>query len=329
MSVPSPGSRFVHRFGVYRSDQDFVDMAGTYISEGLEQDMPVLVVTTAANLHLIGKALGASAAGVDYAETAYLGRRPIQRLGALHRYWKRHAQAGHDRVRVLMEPNWAGLSPQQVNQLKRMESAFNLTLAPFGIDELCPYDARTIDPAVIADAYRTHPKSLHNGHTQTSTDFEDPHAFIRECDADPLRPSPTDAAVLRTEGDPRELRRFAARQAAAQGVPDNRATMLALATGEAANYLTNDQRSPATARIWTEFGALVCELHAPDVRISDPVVGLRPLEGVRDIQAGVWLARQICDRLEIRSDESGTTIRLYVPEARAEEFLRTDFPYAF
>lgn len=327
MSVPGTVSGLVHRLGVYRSDEDFVDMAGAYISEGLEQDMPVLVVTTPANLHLIGEALGASAADLDYAETAYLGRRPIQRLAALHRYWKRHAVAGHDRVRVLMEPHWAGLSPQQVNGLKRMESAVNLTLAPFGIDYLCPYDARTLDPAIIADAYRTHPESFHNGHAQTSTDFEDPHAFIRECDADPLRPSPADAAVLRTGGDPRELRRFTSRQAAAQGLPDNRATMLTLAMGEAANYLTKDQRSPVTARIWTELGALVCELHAPDVRVSDPIVGLRPLEGVRDIQAGVWLARQICDRLEIRSDESGATIRLYLPGARAEEFLQTDFPY--
>lgn len=328
MSVADPASRLVHRFSVHRSDRDFIDMAGAYISEGLEQGRPVLVVTTSANLNLIGEALGASAAGIDYAETAHLGRRPIQRLGALHRYWKRHAEAGHDRVRVLMEPHWIGLSPQHVNGLKRMESAFNSTLAPFGIDLLCPYDARTLDPAIIADAYRTHPESFHNGHAQTSMDFEDPRAFIGECDADPLPPSPADAAVLRTGGDPRELRHFTSQQAAAQDLPDNRATMLTLAMGEAANYLTKDQPTSVTARIWTEFGALVCELHAPDVRISDPIVGLRPLEVAPDIAEGIWLTRQICDRLEIRSDESGTTIRLYLPGARAEEFLQTDFPYA-
>jgi len=85
------GNAFVHQACIYASGEEFLAMAIPFVQAGVALDEPVLVATTAANLQLLGDALYADADKFDYAETAYFGRRPPQRVAAFHRYWQRHA----------------------------------------------------------------------------------------------------------------------------------------------------------------------------------------------------------------------------------------------
>jgi hypothetical protein len=322
--VTSSDSGFTHQAAIYSSDEEFIETAIPFILAGLDSAEPVLVSTTPANLQLIGRALGRQARRVDFAETAYFGRRPIERISLFHRYWRRHARAGATRVRVLAEPVWTGRSNDQITAWQRMEASLNLALADAGIFMICPYDTRILDPAIIAAARRTHPHNVSGGTTRPCAEYADPHDFARECDATPLAPVPADAATFRGETNLGSLRGFVADQACGHGMSAERVALLVLAVGEAATYLKGQRRgeSPPTVQVWNGFGAVVCELHQPGCRVTDPVLGLRPPDIAPARPGdGMHLAHHLCERLEIRSTDTGCTIRLYSRDNRnAEEF---------
>lgn len=322
--MTSPESGFTHQAAIYSSDEEFVEMAVPFILAGLDSGEPVLVTTTPANLQLIARALGRRAHHVDFAETAYLGRRPIERISVFHRYWRRHARAGATRVRVLAEPVWTGRSSDQVTAWQRMESCLNLVLADSGIFMICPYDARVLDPALIAGARRTHPHSVSSGGTAACAEYADPNDFTRECDTTPLAPVPADAATFRGETSLRSLRGFVADQACGRGMSAERVALLVLAVGEAATYLKRQRRgeSPPTVQVWNGFGTVVCELHQPGCQVTDPMLGLLPPDVARARPGdGMHLAHHLCERLEIRSTDAGCTIRLHSRDNRnLEEF---------
>lgn len=98
---------FEHQACICGSDRQFLEMALPFLETGLANGEPVLAVTTPANLELISAALGVRAGDVDYAESAFFGRRPPQRIAAFHRYSQRHAP-GATAPRCASSPNRSG-----------------------------------------------------------------------------------------------------------------------------------------------------------------------------------------------------------------------------
>jgi MEDS: MEthanogen/methylotroph, DcmR Sensory domain len=315
---------FRHRACVYGSDQQFLQTAVPFLAEGLAAGAPVLAVTTPANLELISAALGSSGGEVDYAESAFFGRRPPQRVAAFYRYWKNHASgrggnSDSNGVRILAELVWAGRSAREIAAWTRMESALNVVLAPASISMICPYDTRTLGPDIVAGALRTHPAQIAGSRLSPSPDFTDPAEFVRSCDTGPLPEPPADTAAFPFDGDLRGLRRFIADRAAAYGVTGDRADTLVLAVSEVGAYLKNQGPGTAAVRAWEQPGAVVCDFRQPGVSVSDPFVGLRPARLEPSAGDGLWLANQVCDRMEIRSGADGSTIQLQVPSRHDQE----------
>jgi len=310
---------FRHWACVYDNDQQFLQTVVPFLAEGLAAGDPVLAVTTPANLELITAALGPRGGEVDYAESAFFGRRPAQRVAAFYRYWKNHADGSGRAVRILAEPVWAGRSAREIAAWTRMESALNVVLAPARISMICPYDTRTLGPDIVTGAMRTHPAQITGSRLTPSPDFTDPAEFARSCDTGPLPEPPDDAPAFPFDGDLRGLRRFIADRAAAYGVTGDRADILVLAVSEVGAYLKNQGPGTAAVRTWEQPGAVVCDFRQPGLRISDPFLGLRPARLEPSAGDGLWLANQICDWLEIRSGAAGGTIQLQVPSRHDQE----------
>jgi MEDS: MEthanogen/methylotroph, DcmR Sensory domain len=327
--VSATAAPFTHRACLYGSDQQFLAMAMPFLEEGLDRGDPVLAVTTPANLELVNATLGARGADVDYAESAFFGRRPAQRVAAFHRYWKRAAGGSGIRVRILAEPVWAGRSSREIAAWTRMEAALNVALAPTSISMICPYDMRILAPAILANARSTHPEQVDGPHATPCPEYGDPADFARTCDASPLPDPPASAAELQFTGDLRGVRQFVARSAVAHGLPGDRAGMLVLAAGEVATYVKNQAPGHATVRAWEQPGAVVCDFRLPRAASNgDPFLGLRPAELEAEPGDGLWLAGQICDWIEIRSGDDSSTIRLHVASRHNEEMaqLGTRYP---
>jgi hypothetical protein len=318
--VSSDQRTLEHWACIYDDDSQFLETVLPFLADGLTLGEPVLAVTTPANLELLGAALGERSAEVDYAESAFFGRRPPRRVAAFYRYWKGsqgNSQGG--RVRILAEPVWAGRSAREITAWTRMEAALNVTLAPTSISMICPYDARTTDASILDDALRTHPGQVAGSRCSPSAQYSDPAAFARSCDTGPLARPPDGAETFGFDGDLRGLRRFIVGAAGAHGLTGDRADMLVLAVSEVGAYLKSRWPASATVRTWEQPGAIVCDFRQPGASITDPFLGLRPAELVPGDGDGLWLANQICDWLDIRSDPAGSTIQLEVPSSHDQE----------
>jgi hypothetical protein len=320
---------FTHRACVYGSDKQFLAAALPFFEEGLALGEPVLAVTTAANLELVSTALGSRGSEVDFTESGYFGRRPAQRVAALHRYWKRLATGGQgSQVRILAEPVWAGHSSREIAAWTRMEAALNVTLASTSISMICPYDTRIVSPAVAAGARRTHPEEVDGPLASPCADYADPADFVRSCDASPLPGPPAGAAEFAFAGDLRGLRGFIAGRAAAHGLTGDRAGMLVLAASEVAAFAKSHVPGTATVRAWEQPGAVVCDFRLPAADFgSDPFLGLRPAELEPEPDDGLWLASQVCDWMDIRADGAGSTIRLQMAGRQDEEAAQPGIRY--
>lgn len=322
------GEAFQHWTCIYDSSQQFLQTAVPFLAGGLAAGEPVLAVTTPANLELIRAALGERGGDVDYAESAFFGRRPPQCVAAFYRYWRNHAagpegngNSGSNRVRILAEPVWAGRSAREIAAWTRMESALNVVLASTTISMVCPYDARALGADIVSGALRTHPAQIAGSQVSPSAEFVDPAEFVRSCDIGPLPEPPADAATFRFDGDLRGLRRFIAARADAYGVVGDRADILVLAVSEVGAYLKNQGPGAAAVRTWEQPGSVVCDLRQPGLSVSDPFLGLWPARLEPGIADGLWLANQVCDWMEIRSGADGCRIQLQVPSRRDQEMV--------
>jgi anti-sigma regulatory factor (Ser/Thr protein kinase) len=106
----------------------------------------------------------------------------------------------------------------------------------------------------------------------------------------------------------RELVRSAAAEAA---LPPERVAEAVLAAHEVAmNALTHGQGHGAV-RIWRADSELVCEVEDHGPGLPDPRAGCRPPDTHRDRGRGLWITRQLCDRVDIESAPGGTLVRLH------------------
>ena len=106
----------------------------------------------------------------------------------------------------------------------------------------------------------------------------------------------------------RELVRSAAAEAA---LPPERVAGAVLAAHEVTmNALTHGQGNGAV-RIWRADGELVYEVEDHGPGLPDPDAGSRPPDAHRERGRGLWITRQLCDRVEIESAPGGTRVRLH------------------
>jgi MEDS: MEthanogen/methylotroph, DcmR Sensory domain len=319
-------ARFVHYSSIYDSDAAFLDMALPFVTEGLERREPVLVSTTPANLALIDEVLGDRAGEVDYAETAYFGRRTAQRVAAFDRYWRDARSRGDapTEVRILAEPIWAGRSAADRTAWKRMEAGLNVVFVDLPIRMVCPYDARDVPPDVLASARHTHPADVVGRDVHVSSGFQDPVEYAWASDAAPLPAAPGAVATVDYGSELHRLRDFVLAFATQHGISPSRADFAALAAGEVASYLAGRGGRSGNARAWANGSGIVFEVVVAGAGLDDPYAAFWPPSARRAETAGMWVANQICSQLDMRQTGDGWSVRLRLPGVNSVEHRLPD-----
>jgi anti-sigma regulatory factor (Ser/Thr protein kinase) len=108
-----------------------------------------------------------------------------------------------------------------------------------------------------------------------------------------------------------EVRALAEKQARVAGLPDDRVVDFVIAVSEVAGNTVRHAKSPGSMEIWSDDDEIVCEIRDEGV-IADPLVGSRPPPSDSNGGHGLWLVHQVCDRVDLHSDESGTVIRMHM-----------------
>ena len=70
-------------------------------------------------------------------------------------------------------------------------------------------------------------------------------------------------------------------------------------------------KSPGSIEIWSDSDEIVCEIRDEGV-IEDPLAGRQPPPPDANGGHGLWLVHQVCDRVDLHSDDSGTVIRMHM-----------------
>ena len=91
----------------------------------------------------------------------------------------------------------------------------------------------------------------------------------------------------------------------------SRASDLVLAVSEVAANTLRHTPSSGTLAIWHDPHEIVCEIRDNGV-ITDPLAGRRRPAPDALGGHGLWLVHQVCDLVELRSDNTGTTVRMHM-----------------
>jgi serine/threonine-protein kinase RsbW len=106
----------------------------------------------------------------------------------------------------------------------------------------------------------------------------------------------------------RELVRSAADEAE---LPPDRVAGVVLAAHEVAMNALTHGLGQGAVRVWTASGELVCEVEDHGPGLVDPLVGSEQPATHQARGRGLWIARQLCDRVEIESAPGSTLVRLH------------------
>jgi anti-sigma regulatory factor (Ser/Thr protein kinase) len=108
-----------------------------------------------------------------------------------------------------------------------------------------------------------------------------------------------------------EVRSLAEKQARMAGLPDARVADFVIAVSEVAANTVRHARSPGFMEIWRDADEIVCEIRDAGV-IADPQAVRRPPPPGATSGHGLWLVHQVCDQVELHSDENGTVVRMHM-----------------
>ena len=128
----------------------------------------------------------------------------------------------------------------------------------------------------------------------------------------PLSAPPDGAEMLRYESSLSSVRSFTASRARRAGLPPDRAEDLVIAIAElAANTLAHTS-GHGEVTFWVTADEVVCQVQDQG-EISDPLAGqARPAPDAPGGGRGLWLVREVCDHVDIRTGQAGTTVRVHM-----------------
>jgi anti-sigma regulatory factor (Ser/Thr protein kinase) len=176
---------------------------------------------------------------------------------------------------------------------------------------MCPYDTAKLDPAVVAEARRSHEFVSEAGKAFQSSEFRGIDASGAAFDRPLPEPgSRVDEMKFRIE-DLVAIRRLVAGAAEDAGVSGPRVRDFVAAVNEIASNSIRHGGGLGTLRVWHDRARVICEIR--DAGRYDRPLGDRE-RPAPDLSAprGLWVANQLCDLVQIRTFPEGTVVRLHM-----------------
>ena len=266
--------------------------------------VPVLAVVTPGTYRTISPVIGADAA---YQDVTLLGRNPARVIPAIQQFVEGCGPPGP--VRVVTEQWWDERELAERVELARHEALTNLAFRGHDVAMVCLYDRRKLPPGVVDDAMSTHPCTVDEGGPHLNPAYADPETVIEMTDHS-MEPPPLLAEAFEVKpGGLSALRAVVHDRAAQAGLPNERVGDLVIAANELATNVVSHGEGNGELRMWTDDSWLVCEV-ADAGRVEDQFAGRRPPRSGDTTGRGLWMVNQLCDLVELRSNPSGTSVRL-------------------
>jgi anti-sigma regulatory factor (Ser/Thr protein kinase) len=294
------GGVLSHAALFYRSRPEYTDRIAAFVRAGQAQGEPTLLMLPGGKARMTDAGLDDLPGELAFVDAAELSRNPARIIPEVLSFIDKHPG---QRVRCVGEPIWPGRSAAETREATRHEALVNLAFAQAQATLLCPYDVSGLPDSVLEGARRTHQEPAVSGATAATWRDNLP----AECDQ-PLGPPPADAEALAYETDLAPVRRLVTQHARHAGLGQNRTIDLVLAANEIAANTISHSTGGGMIHVWHTSEEILCQVHDGG-RITDPLAG-RVRHGPDDRGHGLWLVNQVCDLVELRSGEGGTTVRM-------------------
>jgi anti-sigma regulatory factor (Ser/Thr protein kinase) len=296
----------MHQALFYRDDEEYLDGVMRFIAPALAAGEPVAAAVPPSRGEMLRQRLAGSASDVEILDMFELGRNPARIIPAVEGMLTKH---GGQLLHYVGEPIWPGRSEEEIREATKHEALINVAWPGARIRVLCPYNAAALDDEVLANAELTHPRVICGREEQDSPGYT---GSAIPLDSDRPLPDPPASAEALPFGldDLSELRALVGDRAKDAGLSGDRAADLVLAVNELVTNAIRHGRGGGTLRVWNAPGELVCQVEDGG-HIIDPLAGRHmPVPEVAG-GVGLWTVNQLCELVEVRSGEGGTTARIH------------------
>ncbi|GII23799.1 anti-sigma factor RsbA family regulatory protein [Planosporangium mesophilum] len=318
-------THFIHQGLFFSSPEELLAAALPLLREGLAAGDAVILACRDEYAALLVDAIGPHPR-ITRLPPVRVCARTATAIEDYHEMVAQRVAVGARRVEVVGEPNDFGANPDAWAECSRFEAICNVTLAMCPLTSTCTFDVGALPEPVIKDLASAHPFLLTPAGRIRNERYVDPATFLRRFAAgpDPVEEtSPTVAFAAVTD-----LHQVAALRNQLRAALDAHevdlpimADVVAAVQELVVNGLVHG-RPPVRVRLWTPPERLVCTVTDAGPGFDDPVAGyMRPDPDDAfspGSGTGLWLARQLCDRVETARTPAGFTVRLITsaPAAR-------------
>lgn len=300
---------FRHEAYLYRGDDEFLAGTADFVRDGVAAGQPVMVAVVAERLERLREALGHDARSVVFADMGDLGRNPAGIIPAWNGFVEVFGADGRP-VRGVGEPVWAGRREAEVTECQLHEALLNMAVeADTPLWLRCLYDVAALDDSVVTEMRRSHPVLVDSGVYRGSTSYGGSD-LVEAMFGEPLGPpGPGYVAVDFGAGQLSLVRAIVRDSAEVARLAPTVVDDLELVMHELATNSILHGGGRGRLLTWQEPGAVVHEIHDAGT-ISDPLIGHRwPAAGAPGGR-GLWIANQLGDLVQVRSDGGGTSVRV-------------------
>jgi anti-sigma regulatory factor (Ser/Thr protein kinase) len=309
------GDRLRHDALFFASDQELVAAVVPFLLDGVSAGEPVGIACSDRASRLLAAEIPPSARiRVFNPEDVY--RRPAAATSTWQPFIRDELAAGARHVRVIGEVDF-GNEPVEWGQWADYEAAISLPLAGSPAWHLCLYDTRHLPPEVLEVGRLTHPHLLMGTTRVPNPRHVDPVEYLRSDHhgPDPLEATPPTLTVdhLRDADGVAGVRR-AVRFAVDRIAPGSTSGEdFTIAVNEIVTNALRHGRPPIRLRLWATPRRSLCTVADGGYGIDDPLAGYGPAPAdVSRGGMGLWLARQLCDRVQLSTTAAGFTARLAI-----------------
>ena len=311
-SAQHDGAR--HAAALYDSDDDLRGRVLPYLRAGIEDGEDVVVIVSHQAEQALRSGLGKHAArirwGLPDMSYGHLGRASETIRGFFTR--QRSARAP---TRLLAENDMNG-PPGRAAAYLRADAAANDLYGGFGFPWACLYDRRRYPAEVLADVACVHPLVLGPaGRAAGSAAYVRPESYLAAHPGplSPVRwPAPLDTEVAHVAGL-RAARHRVVDAALALGLAPEECRRAEVAAGEVIANAFKHGVAPCRIRVWSDHRAVLVRIDDHGEGAAVTTAGFRPPDPRSGSGAGLWIARQFSDIVQVGVGSAGTSVELQFP----------------
>jgi anti-sigma regulatory factor (Ser/Thr protein kinase) len=312
---PAVDARAPHDALFFDSPERLAEVAGPFLTRGLaDGDAAVAVVSTPTARILTEAMDGDPRLHVLDSADVYRARTPAA-ITAFRRLAQQHDPGDGGRVRVVGEVDF-GTTDREWLEWQRYEAVLNEALSGRPLWGLCLFDTRRLADSVLESARHTHPHVATAAGRHPNPAFLDPGDYLRSLPVPDEPLESTEPVLAVTDVDDFAALRHAVTGALAplRAQPEQAEDFL-LAVDEMTSNAIRHGAPPVSLRLWIADDRVVCAIGDGGPGWDDPFAGYGPAHG-EDLSRGgmgLWLARQLCDHVDISGDparDGGVRVRL-------------------